>query len=80
MTFITLQGLQPKSINKRTLSKYAERTHAKTIVKEDTGDCRKSLKLANKPLALFVPIVSFGRLAAVKENESGNGRIKLWKM
>jgi hypothetical protein len=77
MTFITLQGLQPKSINKPTLTKYAERTHAKRVVKGNTVNCRKRLKLANKPLALFRSIVSFGRLAAVKENDSGNGRIKL---
>jgi hypothetical protein len=33
MTFITLQGLQPKSTNKPTLSNYTERTHAKKLGK-----------------------------------------------
>jgi hypothetical protein len=80
MTFITLQGLQPKSTNKPTLSKYSDTRARGELVKENTANCRKSLKLANKAVATFCQSFLCWTGCGVKEKECGNGRIKLWKM
>ncbi len=71
MTFITLQGLQPKSINKPTLSKYSDTRARGELVKENTANCRKSLKLANKAVATFCQSFLCWTGCGVKENESG---------